>query len=184
MKKARVRAKVYGQSITSAIVVDKDQAPRVSSALKNVLQATTPRDTGKAVNSWEIIKMSPVNYRVNSGIVYMQYLNQGTSKQALPRFVERAVDSVRAATRGSQGKLIHASKNGKPGWKYGDNGFVYTYNPNTRGSETIAKKKARRSGSNISDAISSIAAAAVVLAAVRETLKKREDQRKEKENGV
>lgn len=38
------------------------------------------------------------------------------------------------------------SLNGKPGYKYGQSGKCYTYNPNDEGSKKKARNKARKQG--------------------------------------
>ena len=51
------------------------------------LVAATPIDTGKARASWSVEKRADV-YDVKNDVDYIQYLNQGTSKQAPSRFIE------------------------------------------------------------------------------------------------
>lgn len=51
------------------------------------LRAVTPVDTGKAQASWVIEKVAN-GYDVKNTVEYIQYLNQGSSKQAPAHFVE------------------------------------------------------------------------------------------------
>jgi len=164
MKKTKIRAKVIGQPQTSAIIVDQDQADRVARGLEIALSAATPVDTGRAAAGWTINDLSDTNIRVNNVVDYVQYLNEGSSKQAPARYVEMTVDAVRVLTRGNTGRLIHATRNKKPGWKYGENGFVYTYDPTKRGSELSAKKRAMTTGTNIKNTIKTLGAAAAAAA--------------------
>lgn len=41
------------------------------------------------------------------------------------------------------------TKNGKPGWKYGDSGHCYTYTKGDKDSEGLAIKRAEIQGSRI-----------------------------------
>jgi len=42
--------------------------------------------------------------------------------------------------------LMRCQKDGKPGWKFGDSGFCYTYSGNDRAAEAAAKLKAAKQG--------------------------------------
>ena len=51
------------------------------------LVAATPIDTGKARSSWNVEKKDK-GFDVKNDVDYIQYLNQGTSKQAPSHFIE------------------------------------------------------------------------------------------------
>lgn len=171
--KTKIRAKVKGQSQTSAIIVDSERADAVAEQLRLALSRATPVDTGRASRNWDVRDIRRGTIRVNNSLDYVQYLNQGSSQQAPARFVENTVDAMRVLTRGDTGRLIHATRNRKPGWKYGQDGFVYTYDPNKRGSELQAKKRAMQTGANISNAVKALGVAAAISAF---TTKKEEEQ--------
>jgi len=57
------------------------------SEMTDELIAFTPIDTGLARHSWGVTKMPHV-YNVKNTVPYIQYLNQGSSKQAPARFIE------------------------------------------------------------------------------------------------
>jgi len=63
------------------------QSDVMVSTMKNEIVAMTPIDTGLARASWEIQKLSNM-YNVMNPVPYIQYLNQGSSKQAPAHFVE------------------------------------------------------------------------------------------------
>jgi hypothetical protein len=52
------------------------------------LRSVTPVDTGFARSSWSSEKVSPDTRLVINTADYIEYLNQGSSKQAPARFVE------------------------------------------------------------------------------------------------
>jgi len=56
--------------------------------LKKELQLATPIDTGLAAASWEVSETIKA-HQISNSVPYIQYLNQGTSKQAPAYFVER-----------------------------------------------------------------------------------------------
>lgn len=45
--------------------------------------------------------------------------------------------------------VIRCVKDGKPGWKYGEEGFCYTYTPGNEKSSNEAKRKAYLQGAAI-----------------------------------
>ena len=45
--------------------------------------------------------------------------------------------------------LKRCQKEGNPGWKWGDAGKCYTYNPKVLGSEAVAKSKAKKQAAAI-----------------------------------
>lgn len=141
-----VRAKVVGQNPTTPITVSEDRIDTVAGMLKDKLYGRTPINTGKARAGWMTREFGNGNKWVANGVDYVQYLNEGTSKQAPAGYIEATVDEVRSQVKGQQGKLIHSSRNGKPGWKYGEDGFVYTYDPRKPVTERKAKQKAIRAG--------------------------------------
>jgi hypothetical protein len=42
--------------------------------------------------------------------------------------------------------LMPCQKDSKPGWKFGESGFCYTYIPNNKQSEVTARLKAAKQG--------------------------------------
>lgn len=55
--------------------------------LTQELKDATPVDTGKARSSWVIEKVAN-GYNIKNTVDYIQYLNQGSSRQAPAHFVE------------------------------------------------------------------------------------------------
>lgn len=68
-------------------VLTKEQALLNVTLLKTELQNKTPVDTGLARSSWEI-KEENQNYNIENNVEYIQYLNEGSSKQAPAYFIE------------------------------------------------------------------------------------------------
>lgn len=64
------------------------QQARVDVALMfNELREATPVDTGLAKNSWKVSEL-PKSFYIENTTEYIQYLNEGSSKQAPSRFIE------------------------------------------------------------------------------------------------
>jgi hypothetical protein len=64
------------------------QSSVINKKLLAELKEETPVDTGNARDSWEIRKINSVT-EIRNTTDYIQYLNQGSSKQAPRYFVER-----------------------------------------------------------------------------------------------
>jgi hypothetical protein len=76
------------QRITRSRAEERDlQASKEVASMKEELVAATPIDTGLARRSWSVEKRPGVFYVRNSA-PYIEYLNQGSSKQAPARFIE------------------------------------------------------------------------------------------------
>jgi hypothetical protein len=65
----------------------KAEARRQVAAMKEDLKAATPIDTGYARSRWEVDETEDAFY-VKNDADYIQYLNEGSSKQAPAYFVE------------------------------------------------------------------------------------------------
>lgn len=63
------------------------QSLKTVSKLKEELVNNTPVDTGLAKSSWIIVKENQ-NHNIENNVDYIQYLNQGSSKQAPAYFIE------------------------------------------------------------------------------------------------
>jgi hypothetical protein len=53
------------------------------------LQEQTPKDTGAAANSWEVLSKDKTSFTVSNDKDYIKYLNAGSSRQAPARFIEQ-----------------------------------------------------------------------------------------------
>jgi hypothetical protein len=53
------------------------------------LKIATPVDTGLAQKSWDSTKQSKETFVIKNPVPYIKALNEGSSKQAAPFFVER-----------------------------------------------------------------------------------------------
>lgn len=65
----------------------QEQARLDVSKMVNDLKQATPIDTGLAQQSWKTIEL-PNTFVVENTTEYIQYLNEGSSKQAPARFIE------------------------------------------------------------------------------------------------
>ncbi len=66
----------------------KQQADKINEKILSEIKEETPIDTGLARRSWEIRSKGLVTEIVNT-TDYIQYLNQGSSKQAPKYFIEK-----------------------------------------------------------------------------------------------
>lgn len=67
--------------------VSQEEARRAVSKMTDELRNATPVDTGLAKSSWVTTEM-PKKFYVENTTEYIQYLNEGSSNQAPPRFIE------------------------------------------------------------------------------------------------
>ena len=72
---------------TQSEILEAESKVSVAKMLGDLVSAT-PVDTGKARASWNVKKQGLV-FNVNNDAEYIQYLNQGSSKQAPAYFIER-----------------------------------------------------------------------------------------------
>ena len=70
-------------------VIEKEM-PKRKNELVEALRNATPIDTGKARAGWETTKSG-----IDNNVEYIDNLNNGTSKQAPPYFIERTLLSHR-----------------------------------------------------------------------------------------
>ena len=63
------------------------QATPIVRELTGELISATPIDTGAAQAAWDITK-APYGFNIRNSVPYIQYLNQGSSKQAPSHFIE------------------------------------------------------------------------------------------------
>lgn len=66
--------------------IKKDMGSRLTTMLA-LLRLATPKDTGYAASRWRIEGLFP-RFRVVNDASYIEYLNQGSSKQAPSFFIE------------------------------------------------------------------------------------------------
>ena len=67
--------------------ITRDNMTRTLTVMLAMLKAATPKDTGFATSRWKISGLFP-EYRVENDASYIEYLNQGSSKQAPSFFIE------------------------------------------------------------------------------------------------
>ena len=65
----------------------RDDMHRTLTVMLAMLKIATPKDTGFATSRWVISGMFP-EFRVTNDASYIEYLNQGSSKQAPSFFIE------------------------------------------------------------------------------------------------
>lgn len=65
----------------------KDEARKIVKNLVNDLKENTPVDTGFARDSWAYTELQK-NFNIENNAKYIQYLNEGSSKQAPAFFIE------------------------------------------------------------------------------------------------
>ena len=73
---------------TDLAKAQQEQLRKESYRLLNALKVATPRDTGKAAESWKISRRLR-SYEIFNDVPYLPELNAGSSKQAPSHFIER-----------------------------------------------------------------------------------------------
>lgn len=65
--------------------------PEVIDTIVELLAQRTPKDTGKASESWTVLKRADGKYTLMNSSEYIKYLNAGSSTQAPANFIESVV---------------------------------------------------------------------------------------------
>jgi hypothetical protein len=62
---------------------------KATQTMLNELRAATPIKTGKARSGWNLVRLNKDEAVISNNVVYIERLNNGSSKQASAHFVER-----------------------------------------------------------------------------------------------
>jgi HK97 gp10 family phage protein len=92
MVKLKLKVTYNSQDLLNSVKAEvaKDLTT-TSKIILEELKDVTPKDTGEASRSWEVIELDKDSFKIINDEEYIKYLNAGTSKQAPAHFIERVV---------------------------------------------------------------------------------------------
>ena len=99
-RKIEIRVAIAGMRPSRPIKVPASvPAEIVAEALRDEIVRRTPVDTGKARRGWRVVELAGGNIRVSNRVDYVQYLEDGSSKQAPRGFQSQSITAARAFMR-------------------------------------------------------------------------------------
>jgi len=86
----KIKVEIKGSLLEDFDKLVEKEKQRILKETLLKLRVATPKDTGKAAKSWRILGKT----RISNHLPYVIELNQGSSRQAGPRFIERTLLST------------------------------------------------------------------------------------------